>query len=108
MLNFIAGGILGLIVGGVGVYFLMLTTKGKPTETVSDNPLIEAKKTNCSKLENFIAQKQTDDKITNNEVEKLLDVSDATAERYLDEFEKEGKLKQIGKTGVSTYYQKED
>lgn len=35
-------------------------------------------------------------RITNNEVEKLLGVSDATATRYLDELEAKGKIKQIG------------
>ena len=41
--------------------------------------------------------KQTE--ITNDEVEKLLHVSDATATRYLTELEKRGKLKQVGTTG---------
>lgn len=43
-------------------------------------------------------------KITNNDVEKLLGVSDATATRYLNELEKEQKIKQIGETGQSVYY----
>jgi len=42
--------------------------------------------------------------ISNNEVEKLLGVSNATAERYLNELEKEGHLKQVGRTGRSVYY----
>ncbi len=45
-------------------------------------------------------------RITNDDVEKLLHVSDATATRYLDILEKEGKIKQIGKTGRNTYYEK--
>ena len=45
-------------------------------------------------------------KITNDEVEKLLHVSDATATRYLDILEKEGKVKQDGKTGHSVFYSK--
>ena len=43
-------------------------------------------------------------KITNNDVEKLLNVSDATATNYLQELEDEGKIKQIGKTGSGVYY----
>ena len=43
-------------------------------------------------------------KITNDEVEKLLHVSDATATRYLSILEKEGKIKQSGKTGKSVSY----
>lgn len=36
-------------------------------------------------------------KITNNEIEKALEVSDATVTRYFDELEKEGKILQKGK-----------
>jgi Fic family protein len=39
-------------------------------------------------------------------VEKLLHVSDATATRYLETLEKEGKIKQVGKTGKHTHYEK--
>jgi len=45
------------------------------------------------------------DKVTNNDVEKFLNVSDATATNYLDELEKEGKVKQVGETGQSVYYE---
>lgn len=44
--------------------------------------------------------------ITNDQVEKLLHVSDATATRYLSQLEKEGKIKQEGKTGKSVRYSK--
>lgn len=44
--------------------------------------------------------------ITNDEVEKLLHVSDATATRYLEQLEKEGKVKQVGKTGKGVKYQR--
>ena len=48
----------------------------------------------------------TKTKITNDEVEKLLHVSDATATRYLSALEKEGKIKQSGKTGHGVVYSK--
>jgi len=48
--------------------------------------------------------KQT--KITNDEVEKFMHISDATATRYLSQLEKEGKIKQTGKTGKSVFYSK--
>ena len=44
------------------------------------------------------------EEITNNDVESLLKVSDATATRYLDELEKEGRIRQIGTEGRSVYY----
>ena len=52
---------------------------------------------------NLFAKQTT---ITNNEVEKLLHVSDATATRYLSTLEKEGKIKQSGKTGKGVSYSK--
>lgn len=48
--------------------------------------------------------KQTN--LTNDEVEKLLHVSDATATRHLETLEKEGKIKQVGKTGKGVMYEK--
>lgn len=42
--------------------------------------------------------------VTNDEVEKFLHVSDATAERYLNILEKENKIKQVGKTGKAVSY----
>ena len=42
--------------------------------------------------------------ITNDDVEKLLHISDATAGRYLSILEKEGKIKRHGKTGQSVTY----
>lgn len=44
--------------------------------------------------------------VTNDEVEKLLRVSDATASRYLSQLEKEGRIKQNGKTGRGVSYSK--
>jgi hypothetical protein len=43
-------------------------------------------------------------KITNDEIEKLLHVSDATATRYLSQLKKEGRIKQNGKTGKEVSY----
>lgn len=42
--------------------------------------------------------------ITTANVEKLLDVSGATARKYLNELEAENKIKQIGTTGRDVYY----
>jgi hypothetical protein len=44
--------------------------------------------------------------ITNDDVEKLLHVSDATAFRYLNQLKKENKIIQIGKTGQGVTYTK--
>jgi len=44
------------------------------------------------------------DKISNKDVVSLLCISTATAVRYLDELEKEGKVKQVGKAGKYVFY----
>jgi predicted HTH transcriptional regulator len=43
-------------------------------------------------------------KITNDEVEKLLHISDKTAERYLSQLIKEQKIKTNGKKGKAIEY----
>ncbi|MFZ2719995.1 MAG: winged helix-turn-helix transcriptional regulator, partial [Minisyncoccia bacterium] len=48
------------------------------------------------KLDKIMAAIEVNGKITNNEVEKLVRVSDATATRYLDILEKQGRIKRIG------------
>ncbi len=49
---------------------------------------------------------ETQTPLTNNHIEQLLSISDATTTRYLDELEKEGKIRQVGKTGKHVYYEK--
>ena len=60
------------------------------------------KQENLQKIEKLLETKL---KITNNDVEKMLGVSDATAERYLDQLEKAGKIVQNGRS-KKTYYTK--
>lgn len=115
MTNFILGLVVGIIIGGVGIYFLFPRKVAKPLdqtrgkENAKENQVdlpeyLEKKAENLEKLKKYIAG--TDEHITNNSVEKLLGVSDATATRYLDDLEKEGLIKQQGETGKYTYYQK--
>jgi predicted HTH transcriptional regulator len=49
------------------------------------------------------ANKQT---LTNDELQALLGVSSATVVRYMDELEKEGKVRQVGPTGQNVYYER--
>src|SRR5450759_2943984 len=62
---------------------------------------MEQKVENKQKILTFV---QEHGKIQNNDVEKLAGVSNATAERYLDELEKEGKLTQHGEIGHAVFY----
>lgn len=61
------------------------------------------KKKKLEKIMSLFAKRTS---ITNDEVEKLLHVSDATATRYLTILKKENKIKQIGKTGKGVSYSK--
>ena len=64
------------------------------------------KLTKDDKKEKIMALFAIRDKVTNNDAERLLKVSDATATRYLDELEKEKKIVQHGKIGAGVYYSK--
>lgn len=57
------------------------------------------------KLDRIMSQISLTGTITNERVCKLLRVSRATAFRYLDALEKEGKIRQTGKTGRGVEYQ---
>lgn len=49
---------------------------------------------------------ETQSPLTNNHVEQLLGISDATATRYLEELEKEGLVRQVGGTGSGVHYER--
>ena len=83
------------------------STPPRPAQTGRDL-LVKARATiqdrKHKKLERILEVLTTKGKITNDEVEKLLHVSDATATRYLSALEKEGKIQQVGKTGKAVEY----
>ncbi|MBI2356137.1 MAG: HTH domain-containing protein [Candidatus Doudnabacteria bacterium] len=64
---------------------------------------VKRKEKNLQKIMRFM---ETHEQLTNDEVERMLNVSNNTAERYLDELEKQGRLRQIGRTGRSVIYRK--
>jgi predicted HTH transcriptional regulator len=57
-------------------------------------------------LDKILASFGADEEITNDKVEHLLGVSNTSAERYLDQLEKSGKLRQVGNTGKHVIYSK--
>lgn len=102
MINFI----LGFVIGGGVVYFFLevfLKNGDKGGRGLIDGKESEKAK-NIKKLKDFVVS--SDGNITNDQVQELLNISDATAERYLDEMEKAGLVKQVGKEGKYTYYKK--
>lgn len=82
------------------------------TPTISFNPIrellakarIAIQSRKRKRLDRIMAVFEKRASITNDEVEKLLHVSDATATRYLSILEQEGKIKQSGKTGKFVSY----
>ncbi|MBL7045902.1 MAG: DUF977 family protein [Parcubacteria group bacterium] len=69
-----------------------------------DGLISEQSKKKAENKEQILEFLRNNKKVTNNNVEKLVKVSHATAERYLDELEKEGKLTQHGKIGQNVFY----
>lgn len=101
--------ILIIVVMGFWVWYLI---KNKNISKSSDG--------NYKKIENYNKQREEEiierkakilelfndkERLKNDDIQKLLRVSDATITRYMDELEKEGKVRQTGK-GSSAYYEK--
>lgn len=61
----------------------------------------EEKESRKSRILKLLQKQET---ITNNDVEKMLSVSDATATNYLQELEDENKIEQIGERGRFVSY----
>lgn len=93
--------IAGIIIGGIAGYFI---GKRNKTETFANDDE-RVKSENMAKLKDYLSN-QTDNEINNEDVRKLLNVSDTTACRYLDELEKENLIKQVGTDGPKVYYKK--
>ncbi len=88
------------IISAVGVWlgyrFAIRKTEDCDTPQQSKN-----KKQNKKKILEFL---QNNKQAKTKDIEKLLNVSSSTAERYLNELEKEGIILQNGKTGRSVFY----
>lgn len=98
--------IIGLIIGGGGVYLILrpkLNQKPTTEKVVFANEEEAQKKENLAKIEDYIKDK---DKFTNDDLQNLVKVSDTTIGRYLEELEHDKVIKQVGKTGRSVYYEK--
>ena len=57
------------------------------------------------RLDKIVEMLISKEKVSNRDVCKALRVSDSTAVRYLNELEKQGRVKQVGKTGRDSFYQ---
>jgi len=87
--------ILGLVIGGVLVWFLMRNRKHQL------NP--EQSEQKQKHLRQVLEPARQKGEIKNFDVQYALKASDATATRYLDELEAQGKLEQIGSKKGTIY-----
>ncbi len=93
----------GIIIGFALAKFFVLNKRKKQYKAleVQNTKRTEEKEIRKQKIVESLKEKE---KITNNEVEKMLGVSDATATNYLEELERDGKIIQQGKTGRAVFY----
>lgn len=94
--------VLGLVVAGIVFWLAAGESKSRSGVGLMEKQAQE-KEGNRKKILDLL-KKET--RLTNNQVQELLGVSDATATRYLDELEKEGRVRQVGSEGRSVYYEK--
>ncbi len=80
-------------------YFAFKKFGGEKTDLIKDKE--DKKVENLGKVLEYFTSHQ---KVSNDDIEKLLGVSDATATNYLSELESRGKISQIGKDGRYVYY----
>ena len=94
--------IIGVVGGVVLVWVALRFWKNRKKIGLIERQEEEKVKNKNKILEYFRSR----ERVSNDEIEKLLGVSDATATRYLDELEKQGLIRQVGRTGQSVYYER--
>lgn len=92
--------ITGFICGGA-IVFVILRTQKKASIAVYSQKQQSEKQSRKGKILQIIREKGS---VTNNDIETILGVSDASATNYLSELEREGKIEQIGERGRFVSY----
>lgn len=88
----------------LGFYLGRLSQKGIEAKGELEKRNAESKAQKEERKERILGLFQGKTSITNDDVQSLLGVSDATATNYLTELEKEGKILQKGTTGRGVEY----
>src|SRR3989344_9283803 len=110
MLTFIVGWVVG-----AGVVWMVMKRRGMDSRLRGNdrgekwgegnqNPNAEKIEEKQKNLEKVLEMAREKSEICNDDVEHVLRVSNATAERYLQELESQGILEQIGPTGQAVRY----
>ena len=86
--------------GGVAVWLAVNKPESKHLTEFAEKQAGE-KKENKKRILEFIASRE---KASNDEIQNFLGVSDASAERYLNELEQEDRISQVGSTGSGVVY----
>jgi len=102
-MELLIGLVLGFLVGRYG--FSRFTTNWHKSQGIEAINAGRSKHKEES-LDKIMALFDRQDAITNDQVEHLLNVSDATATNYLNELEEQGKITQIGAEGRGVTYKR--
>lgn len=94
-----------ILIGALGLLTGYLFARRKQTKASKGNALeqSEEKKKHEARIMELVSKRG---EIRNNDVEKMLGVSDASAERYLNELDREGKIVQKGDSGRGVFYRR--
>jgi len=98
--------IIFIFIGLAGVWLGSFLARGKRTRDVGSLEQARQARTNKKNeaKDKILELVKEQGKINNDDVEKLLGVSDSTATNYLDELEQEGKIVQQGDVGRGVFY----
>jgi len=91
----------GLIIGSIIMWVIMRYFRASPMRRFQETQH-EVKEERKHMILAYLKEKKS---ITNNQVEMLLGISDASATKYLQELEDEEKITQIGKEGSFVHYE---
>ncbi|MFC1615069.1 DUF977 family protein [Patescibacteria group bacterium] len=93
-----------IIVGIAGIVLGSYFARGRFEVDGASSLITEQSKKKGENKAKILEFLEDNEKVTNNDVERICKVSHATAERYLNQLEKNGKLTQHGKIGQNVFY----
>ncbi len=93
----------GVLVGAGAVYFLMPSRRTYELRGIATH-VEKQQRDKQSRKEKILMMIGEKGSVTNDDIEKALGVSDASATNYLQELEHEGKIEQVGERGRFVSY----